>query len=175
MLDRPDFIWTDEAVAALKDHWAAGLSCSQIAAEMGQGLTRNSIIGKVTRLKLPKRGKVGTHTTRAQRTDARMQRAPVKPHGNKGQPKVNAILNAAAARRAHIIPPAFEPEPFDAETDVGIDITKRVGLMDLTSHTCRWPVGADTGAAQMFCGRRADLLATGPYCPEHTAKAEYRR
>lgn len=99
-----------------------------------------------------------------------MQREPVKPHGNRGQPKVNAIV-ASAAARARIAPPAFEPEPFDAETDVGIDITKRVGLMDLTSHTCRWPVGSATGARQMFCGFYAD----GPYCPEHTAKAEYRR
>lgn len=164
MLDRPDFNWTDEAIDALKKHWLDGLSCSQIAAAMGNGLSRNSIIGKATRLKLPKRGNTGLHS----RT-----KSIARPRGQKGQPKVNAIV-ASAAARARIAPPAFEPEPFDAETDVGIDITKRVGLMDLTSHTCRWPVGADTGAKQMFCGCRKGKDA-GPYCLEHTAKAEYRR
>lgn len=168
MLDRPAFTWTDEAVAALKDHWAAGLSCSQIATEMGQGLTRNSIIGKVTRLKLPKRGKVGHHTTRAQRTDARQQRAPVKPHGNKGQPKVNAIVRRASAAQS------LPPMPFNEEVDVGLDITKRVGLMQLNDRTCKWPVGRETGARQMFCGCRKGRDA-GPYCLEHTAKAESRR
>ena len=154
--------WTDERVAELKRLWTEGKSAGQIRDILSGGLTRSAVIGKVHRLKLPKRAATG----------ASAQRRP-KPHGNRGQPKVNAIV-ASAAARARIAPPAFEPEPFDAETDVGIDITKRVGLMDLTSHTCRWPVGADTGAKQMFCGCRKGKDA-GPYCLEHTAKAEYRR
>lgn len=165
--------WTAVRTDALKALWVQGLSASQIARELGEGVTRNAVISKVHRLKLSARGARGNHVTKAQRADALGQRQPVKPRGQKGQPKVNAIV-ASAAARARISPPAFEPEPFDAETDVGIDITKRVGLMDLTSHTCRWPVGADTGARQMFCGCRKGRDA-GPYCPEHTSKAEYRR
>ena len=162
MLDRPDFNWTDEAVEALKKHWLAGLSCSRIAGEMGGGLTRNAVIGKVTRLKLPKRGKVGHHTTRTQRTDARMQREPVKPHGNKGQPKANSIIARASVPNKPL--PAAEAQA-----------TGAVGLLALNNYTCRWPVGEEIGARQMFCGCYADLLATGPYCPKHTAKAEVRR
>lgn len=161
MLDRPDFNWTPEAVEALKGHWSSGLSCSQIAAEMGQGLTRNSVIGKVTRLKLPKRGKVGHHTTRAQRTDARMQREPVKPHGNKGQPKVNAIVRRALMPSKPL--PAAEV------------VRNSLGLLELTNHTCRWPVGEASGSQQQFCGAYCSLNDGQPYCERHTAKAEYRR
>lgn len=47
--------WTDARVDRLKVLYAEGLSCSQIAAEIGH-VSRNSIIGKVHRLKLERRG-----------------------------------------------------------------------------------------------------------------------
>ena len=47
--------WTDERVARLRELWAAGWSCSKIAADLGH-ITRNSVIGKVHRLKLGGRG-----------------------------------------------------------------------------------------------------------------------
>jgi hypothetical protein len=43
--------WNDERVATLTRMWAEGHSATRIAAELE--CTRNSIIGKVTRLKLP--------------------------------------------------------------------------------------------------------------------------
>lgn len=48
-------IWTDELIAELKFLWERGHSCSQIAAELGHGMTRNAVIGKAHRLKLPPR------------------------------------------------------------------------------------------------------------------------
>lgn len=48
------FDWSDEAVARLKRLWADGHSASQIAGEIG-GITRNAVISKVHRLKLPPR------------------------------------------------------------------------------------------------------------------------
>ena len=49
--------WTDERVEQLKRLWNQGLSASQIAAELGQGVTRNAVIGKVHRLGLSGRAK----------------------------------------------------------------------------------------------------------------------
>lgn len=51
-----DSFWTDQKVADLTKLWADGLSATQIAAEFGN-VTRNTIIGKVTRLGLERRGK----------------------------------------------------------------------------------------------------------------------
>ena len=157
--------WTEERTETLKRLWEEGPSASEIAAALGEGFTRNAVIAKVHRLKLARRAATGASTQRRPKV--------AKPHGQKGQPKVNAIV-ATAAARARIAPPEFEPEPFDAETDVGVDVTKRIGLMALNERTCKWPVGPDTGAKQMFCGCRKGRDA-GPYCLEHTAKAEYRR
>lgn len=43
--------WTDERIATLTQMWAEGHSSTRIA--MALGLTRNAVIGKVSRLKLP--------------------------------------------------------------------------------------------------------------------------
>jgi GcrA cell cycle regulator len=157
--------WTDPRVAQLRKLWETGKSAAQIASDLGGGVTRNAVLGKAMRLKLPKRPTV------SRRYPAAARKASIVPHGQKGQPKVNAIVRRASA--PHSLPPM--PIPADDETDAGLDITKRVGLLDLNNHTCRWPVGPDTGAKQMFCGCHADLIATGPYCPEHTRKAEAHR
>src|SRR4029077_7023075 len=42
--------WTTERVERLKTHFAAGLSCSEIADQIG--VSRNAVIGKISRLNL---------------------------------------------------------------------------------------------------------------------------
>lgn len=165
MSDHPQSTWTDEQETTLRQLWSTGLSARQIAIEMACGHSRSAIIGKVHRMQLPKRARHTAHTTQAQRTDARMKREPGKPHGNRNQPKANAIV-ARAARRA----PTPPPEPFDMEDGSGVDVTHLVGLMDLDRSSCRWPIGSATGSAQLFCGKHA---AVGSYCPEHTKRAGY--
>ena len=44
--------WTDERVERLSALWLEGRSASQIAAELGEGVSRNAVIGKVHRLGL---------------------------------------------------------------------------------------------------------------------------
>ena len=44
--------WTDERIEVLKTLWAQGVSASEIAETLGEGVTRNSVIGKAHRLKL---------------------------------------------------------------------------------------------------------------------------
>ena len=47
--------WTDDRVGALKKLWLEGQSASQIAKQLGGGVTRNAVIGKVHRLGLSNR------------------------------------------------------------------------------------------------------------------------
>lgn len=44
--------WTDDSVTRLTKLWNEGLSCTEIAAQIGTGHSRNAVIGKVHRLKL---------------------------------------------------------------------------------------------------------------------------
>ena len=46
--------WTPERVEKLRKLWADGLSCSQIANELGH-TSRNAVIGKAHRIGLPQR------------------------------------------------------------------------------------------------------------------------
>jgi len=44
--------WTRERVDLLTKLWGEGLSASQIAAELGEGVSRNAVLGKAHRLGL---------------------------------------------------------------------------------------------------------------------------
>jgi GcrA cell cycle regulator len=44
--------WTDDRVELLKSLWGAGKTAAEIAKELGEGLTRNAVIGKAHRLGL---------------------------------------------------------------------------------------------------------------------------
>ena len=44
--------WTDERIAQLKAGWEGGMTASQIAEQLGEGVTRNAVIGKAHRLGL---------------------------------------------------------------------------------------------------------------------------
>ncbi len=47
--------WTDERVALLKQLWGEGKTAAEIAKALGNGVTRNAVIGKAHRLKLSNR------------------------------------------------------------------------------------------------------------------------
>jgi hypothetical protein len=46
--------WTPELAAQLETLWRrGGLSCAQIATELGHGFTKNAVIGKLRRIRMP--------------------------------------------------------------------------------------------------------------------------
>jgi len=47
--------WTDETIETLKQLWEQGRSASKIAEELGEGISRNAVIGKAHRLGLKSR------------------------------------------------------------------------------------------------------------------------
>jgi len=47
--------WTDERIETLKTMWEAGQTASQIAEALGEGVSRNAVIGKAHRLGLQAR------------------------------------------------------------------------------------------------------------------------
>ena len=73
--------WTDERIAQLKAGWEGGKTASQIAEQLGEGVTRNAVIGKAHRLGLESRPspvKAGEDTEAAVVTRAATV-APVPP------------------------------------------------------------------------------------------------
>src|SRR3984885_11390922 len=125
--------WSDDRVEQLKKLWEAGLSASQIAAELGN-VTRNAVIGKVHRLGLSGRAKSPSSAA------PRPRKARAHPH----------VLRVArpAMRGNTALAQAFKYE-VGAEPDVVDNIVpmgQRRNLLELTEETCRWPIG-DPGHA----------------------------
>lgn len=135
--------WTEERVELLKALWTKGSSASEIAAELGGGISRNAVLGKVDRLKLAKRGR----------------RQP-RPR----ESKPGARLRFRSANRIIYIqglagPKRVPPTPLPAE-----EISKNpVNFMGLTNKNCHWPI--NDNPPFIFCGDAA--IEGQPYCAHH--------
>jgi hypothetical protein len=96
--------WTDERVEQLKKLWGAGLSASQVAAELRCGATRNSVIGKVHRLGLSKRS---TLVSSPQKIRARSPR-PIR--------SINASARQFYQPSVESVAEGFQPPQYRAPT-----------------------------------------------------------
>lgn len=174
--------WTDDRVELLKKLWMEGLSASQIAGELGEGVTRNAVIGKVHRLKLSARAKP-TNTTPRARPAARP--APRRPAGPSVSTGGSAAASAAKPRQTMSRPqvmgatalamsPVIEAEMYvaPAVAEIFIPEDKRLSLLQLNEHTCKWPIGDPLTKDFYFCGQHS--LDTGPYCEFHSRRAYHQ-
>src|SRR5579863_5769913 len=152
--------WTDEKVERLKQHWIEGRSASAIAKLLGDGLTRNAIIGKVHRLGLAGRAKSPNVAV------PRPARRPPPPAAH----RADARRLAAAPRMTRgatalaVAPEALseaEPEVFES---VVVPMSLRVTIVELKEAMCRWPLGDPASSEFRYCG---SPVASGPYCAYH--------
>jgi GcrA cell cycle regulator len=153
--------WTDERVELLKKLWSDGLSASQIAAELGDGVTRNAVIGKVHRLGLSGRGKAKAASAPRPR---KATRAPSAPSPISPATRGNIVL-------APIRPAVVEEQSVAVHVDeeVVVPLSERVTIMELRESMCRWPMGDPTKPDFRFCGVRS--VAGLPYCGHHARVA----
>ena len=146
--------WTDERIAQLKAGWEGGKTASQIAEQLGEGVTRNAVIGKAHRLGLESRPspvKAGEDTEAAVVTRAATV-APVPP--------------AATAPPAVAAPVAARPV---AKKPVRTGKAAKTSLLDLNEKICKWPIGHPGDSDFHFCGKPSQ--AGFPYCTEHCLQA----
>lgn len=126
MTSNMPFAWPAEAVETLKAEWAAGKSASQIAAIIGNGVTRSAICGKVRRLALQSRPPV----------------PPPPPKRKKNAPHLPVI------RRER---PSFETAPLPDE-ELGNDFTARIGLLEASDNMgCMYCSGDPLTPHHSFC------------------------
>ena len=166
--------WTDERVETLKKMWNEGQSASQIAKELG-GVTRNAVIGKVHRLGLSNR----TSGTEKVEPKAETKPAPEKKVEAEPQKTETRVVEVAIKPRRPIIPAGqpLPPQPSANEipeetlaTAREVEKTaKKIGLMELTERTCKWPIGDPATEDFWFCGLAAQQGK--PYCEAHTQVA----
>lgn len=155
--------WSDDRVERLKTLWASGLSCSQIAAELGN-VTRNAVIGKVHRLGLPGRA----DDRRAKAIEAK--RAPRLGSPTPRRTKVLRAVLTAPDLGTQAEEPADDPAAGHSTAfDASIPTERRKGLLDLRDGDCKWPIGDPTTPDFFFCGDPA--VSEQPYCGRHCREA----
>lgn len=135
------FNWDEESKNKLRVLWNSGLSASLIGKEMG--LTKNSIIGAVHRMKLPPRATPPIFTVRS--GVQKKQEEPVDISAVETQEKpVEAVKNA---------PPV-----------VAVKLNRILCTpVNSIMKTCRWPSGDPKKSDFRFCGK--PTVTGKPYCP----------
>ena len=161
--------WTTERVQQLRSFVTAGLTCSQIAAEIG--VTRNAVIGKVHRLGLSTSG--GRPGRRPSNFTQRPRTGPSDRPSEPREPRsrLARLLRAATAGQTVVpfpSPSAIDPAGIDPPA---VENVMRCSLLELAGGGCRWPL-SDPGKDDFgFCGNAA--IAGLSYCAGH-ARLAYR-
>ncbi|HEV3371160.1 MAG TPA: GcrA family cell cycle regulator [Xanthobacteraceae bacterium] len=153
------FDWSAASIALLRRRWAQGESARSIAQELGGGVSRCAVLGKVHRLKLKQPEFKQRHWRKA-RARRRRPAARSKRADKRGMSELMAafhalglaaVFGAPDARTAHLAADkAFGPA---------------CGPLDLTETTCRWPIGEPGEEGFAFCG--AATFKRYPYCVGH--------
>jgi GcrA cell cycle regulator len=136
--------WTSERVELLKKLFDDGLSCREIAVSIG--VSRNAVIGKLTRLGL---------TRGPTQTEQRLQKT-TKARASKSDPRLQFRMLQAL----------YEGEP---PIDAPIATERRCSLLELNNERCRWPISTPGAKDFCFCGN--EPLDGLPYCSGHTRLA----
>jgi GcrA cell cycle regulator len=139
--------WTAERLELLKSRFEAGLSCREIADDIG--VSRNAVIGKLSRLNLTreKSGDAG----RPARKDAAKRHRP----GTAPRLQYQRLQTLYGGR-----PPA-DDEP--------IHNGHCCSLLELNEERCRWPISTPGAEDFCFCGNTP--VEGLPYCAGHTRLA----
>lgn len=165
--------WTEDRIAVLKAGWESGMTASQIAEKLGEGVTRNAVIGKAHRLGLESRPspvKGGDDATASTTATAAATAAAATPVGKAAPPAVPPPVpkgaSTASAEAVASAPVVAKPvaKPVRRTGKVA-----KVTLLDLNERICKWPIGHPGEPDFHFCGKP---VQTGfPYCSEHCAQA----
>ena len=139
--------WTDARIEMLRTGWEQGLTASQIAEQLGEGISRNAVIGKAHRLGLKARP------------------SPVKG----GEATIAAVAVAAVAKPVTAAPPPAVPRPAVVVRKPTRPLVAakpaKTSLLDLSEKICKWPIGHPGESDFHFCGKPSN---TGfPYCNDH--------
>ena len=148
--------WRNELLDELKKRWLAGESASEISCALMThfhvAFSRNAIMGKLYRLGM---------TNKKSRS-----------------PTINSDDNVSPSVRPARLepPPRFRPKLPKSPSVANAQFLEALAserrpcsLLQLSNHTCRWPIGDPSTNDFGFCGiAEADMTVSRPYCKFHT-------
>lgn len=186
--------WTDERILLLKRLLSEGKRAREIAEVLGEGVTRNAVIGKVNRMKLaeqkaeldkPKPASSAASKPKKAATKKKTSvpsRSPSRKMAEGGtapprQPTRSAPPPPSFPAAEPTLPPPQESQdprepvaPLIRELDEEGDVDEDVkGASLFGEGGCKWPIGHPGEEDFHFCGERK--YETLPYCKDHAKEA----
>ncbi len=158
--------WIEEDIDKITRLYSDGISTGKIALQIGEGVTRNAIIGILHRHILPKnpqlRKVVRPFTTRPKKAAIKIQ----SPCTAKGGAIGKSISLATQKSKMATIRKPSPPKVVKPVSPEVIEAAKTT-IFKLRDGICRWPVGNLGDADFHFCG----MACTKIYCDDHMSIA----
>lgn len=149
--------WTPERIAKLEELWAEGLSTAEIGRRLG--VSKNAVVGKAHRMKLPGRQSPIESKRKAKPAAAAKPKPATKP---------TAAAKPAPKKAAAKAEPAPAPTPEAAKAKAEHKKTKK----KRSGPACQWPIGDPRLPGFHFCTDEA--MPGKPYCGHHCSIAYNR-
>jgi len=164
--------WTDERIDELSRLWQAGHSASDIGKRLG--VSKNAVVGKAHRLKLPSR----PSPIKQGEGEEAAANATVNGHADtNGAPAANGggqqrkRSSGGSGRKRSASGGSGKANGANGNNSAG---SERAQLEQHSQRNgCLWPFGDPSEPDFHFCG--AQSLPGKPYCQEHAAKAYITR
>lgn len=191
--------WTDERIETLKTMWEAGQTASQIAEALGDGVSRNAVIGKAHRLGLQARPSP-VKSNEVVEDEPLVAAAPEPEPTPEPEPEPEPVAAAPEPVAAPAEPaPEVKAKPEMILRSVGPggfvrqspgeqappstpapprrlvpakpspEIAGKTSLLDLNDRICKWPLGHPGEPDFHFCGEKVN--PGFPYCVDHCGHA----
>lgn len=139
-------VWTDDVCKHLVALFHDGLSAAQISQQLGRGISRNAVIGRLHRMGL---------------SNGRSNRSKGGAGTHKRRPRAKVYVpNPRKRKRVEFKVP-------DRVEDAAPPPHERVRMEDATLRHCCFPIGEPNGLDTQYCGRKVDVTQT--YCDVHHA------
>ncbi|MFG6594770.1 GcrA family cell cycle regulator [Sulfitobacter sp. 1A13368] len=191
--------WTDERVETLKKMWGEGQSASQIAKELGGvtrnavigkvhrlGLSNRTAgapaAAAATAKPEPKAKPAAPKAEAKAKPAAKAASEPeaeAAPAPETEEPAAAPAPKPNLPARKQIIPAGQPLPPQPSANEISPEAlakvsevekkAKKIGLMELTERTCKWPVGDPATDDFWFCG--LPVQQGKPYCEAHVGVA----
>jgi len=165
--------WTDERIQELARLWQDGYSASEIGKRLG--VSKNAVVGKAHRLKLPSRPspiRQGESDPAASADTPDSGPAEAAPAVTRPQPAAKTSRSGGSSRTAKSS--AGNGKARNGGTSgTGVNLRAQVEARGGGGSGCLWPIGDPGEPGFHFCGEPS--LAGKPYCAAHAARAYITR
>lgn len=161
--------WTEERDEEMLRLRRQKYSAANVAAMLGDGLTRNAVLGRLHRLGI-KEGKVVTKRQTVRNPDANKPVRKLQANFALPARQYVAAIEGTSDKATFWLhaPPRPKSRIVCTEADISLaSVPLDVRMMDLTADSCRWPVNdPDPKGEHLFCGHPKKY---GSYCAAHAA------